>query len=206
MTITLDPFDPSTWGERERVYFEKVDSALERRTNLLFSNGLPEHAVYLIEKFFANAKKKVRLFSGSLRRTIGGVDVYGNPRVAMAVEKMLTGGVSLQIVLQKAMDVDVNETWVDHPLVRIGDRLNDAGRVSGSLEIRQSSQASIKHLEKFKFLNHWMVMDRTAYRLETDIRKTTAHVNFGDSEMAGALADIFDNVLFGSAERLVRPS
>ena len=205
MTIALDPFEPSTWSEKEKVYFEKVDSALAQETNLLFSNGLPQHAVYLIEKFFTNAKTKVRLFSGSLRRTVGGVVVYGNPRVAQAVEKMLTGGVSLQIVLQNAIDVDVNQTWKDHPLVRIEDRLNEAGRVSGSLEIRQSSKDSVRHLEKFKFLNHWMVMDRTAYRLETDIRKTTAHVNFGDREMAGALADIFDNMLFRSAKPLTRP-
>ena len=206
MTTTLDPFDPGTWSERERTYFEKVDSALALATNLLFSNGLPAHAVYLIERFFANAKKRVRLFSGNLRRTVGGVDVYGNPRVAKAVEKMLTGGVSLQIVLHSAIDVDVNETWIDHPLVRIADHLKKAGGVSGSLDIRQSSRDSIEHLRKYKFLNHWMVMDRTAYRLETDIRKAKAHVNFGDREMASALADIFDNVLFRSAEPLMRPA
>ena len=205
MTTTLDPFDPGTWSESEKVYFDRVDSALALQTNLLFSNGLPAHAVYLIEKFLTNAKKKVRLFSGSLRRTVGGVDVYGNPRIAKAVEKMLAGGVSLQVVLHNAIDVDVKGTWIDHPLVRIADRLNKVGGVSGSLDIRQSSQDSIEHLRRYKFLNHWMVMDRTAYRLETDIRRAKAHVNFGDGEMASALADIFDNVLFRSAEPLMRP-
>ena len=205
MTIVLDPFDSDTWSERERTYFERVDSAIALETNLLFSNGLPQHAVYLIEKFFTNAKEKVRLFSGSLSRTVGGVDVYGNPMVAKAVEKMLTNGVSLQIVLHNAIDVDVDETWIDHPLARIADRLNKTGGVSGSLDIRKSSQDSIEHLRKHEFLNHWMVMDRTAYRLETDIRRAKAHVNFGDSDMANVLADIFDDVLFRSAERLVRP-
>lgn len=202
MTTALDPFNPDTWSETERAYFHKVDSALERGTNLLFSNGLPEHAVYLIEKFFTNAKEEVRLFSGSLSRAIRDVEVYGNPKVAAAVEKMLSSGVSLQVVLHNAIDVDEHESWVDHPLVRIKNRLKREGRLSGSLHIRQCSQDGIRHLEKFKFLNHWMVMDRTAYRLETDIRRARAHVNFGDREMAGILADIFDDVLFCSAKPL----
>ena len=205
MTTTFDPFNPDTWTDREEAYFRKVDSAIELGTNLLFSNGLPQHAVYLIERFFMNAKEVVRLFSGNLSRAIGDVEVYSNPKVAAAVEKMLSSGVSLQVVLHNAIDVDEDETWIDHPLVRIKDRLNEAERLSGSLDIRQSSQDSIRHLEKFKFLNHWMVMDKSAYRLETDIRRARAHVNFGDNDMARVLADIFDNVLFRSAKPLMRP-
>ena len=205
MTTTLDPFNPDTWSETEAAYFRKVDSALKDGTDLLFSNGLPQHAVYLIEKFFMNAKEVVRLFSGSLSRVIGGVEVYGNPRVVTAVEKLLSSGVSLRVVLHNSIDVGENETWVDHPLVRVANHLAN-GRLSDSLEIRQSSKGSIEHLVKFKFFNHWMVMDKTAYRLETDIRRARAHVNFGDSEMAGTLADIFDDVLFRSAIPLERQS
>lgn len=200
MTITLDPFVPDTWNETERDYFRRVDQAVEQRANLLFSNGLPEHAVYLIEKFFMNAKEEVRLFSGRLSRAIGGVEVYGNRRISSAVEKMMAAGVSLHVVLQDAIDVDTNETWIDHPLVRVHRGMGK--EKLGSLEIRQASAAAIEHLRQFKFLNHWMVMDRTAYRLETDVRRAAAHVNFGDSEMAGVLADIFDDVLFKSARPL----
>ena len=201
MTMTLDPFDPGTWSGTERAYFERVDQAIEQQANLLFSNGLPEHAVYLIEKFFINAKEKVRLFSGCLSRTIGRVEVYGNARIASAVQKMMAEGVSLQIVLQETIDVGTNESWIDHPLVRVENSMTKDGK-RGSLDIRQASAGAIEQLKRHKFLNHWMVMDRTAYRLETDVRKAAAHVNFGDVDMAGVLADIFDDVLFKSATPL----
>ena len=202
MTTTLDPFNPDTWNEREKTYFDKVDQAIEQRTNLLFSNGMPEHAVYLIEKFFTNAREIVRLFTGSLSRTVGPVEVYGNPSVATAVRKMLTRRVQLRVVLQSEIDVRSDETWVDHPLVRIERKMKEDGTLRGLLDMRQASPDSIEHLKKFKFLNHWMVMDKTAYRLETDVRRAVAHVNFGDADMAGALADIFDDVLFSSARPL----
>lgn len=197
----LDPFDPDTWNETERGYFDKVDQAMEQQANLLFSNGLPEHAVYLIERFFMNAKEKVRLFSGRLSRTIGGVEVYGNARIASAVQKMMAEGVSLQIVLQEKIDVGTDESWVDHPLVRVENSMTKNVK-RGSLDIRQAAADAIEHLKRHKFLNHWMVMDRTAYRLETDVRRAAAHVNFGDGDMAGVLADIFDEVLFKSATPL----
>ncbi len=202
MTTTLDPFNPDTWSEEEKAYFEKVDTALAQGADLLFSNGRPQHAVYLIEKFFTHAKKEVRLFSGRLSRTVRGVEVYGNHRIAAAVENLLTANVKLQVVLQDDIDVDAGQTWVDHPLARIEARLKQAGKLSGSLDIRQSSPDSIRHLEEFSFLNHWMVMDRTAYRLETNVRRAAAHVNFGDGKMANMLADIFDDVLFKSAKQL----
>lgn len=148
-----------------------------------------------------NAKDKVRLFSGRLSRTIGRVEVYGNPRVAAALQKMIARGVNLHVVLQDKIDVDADETWVDHPLVRTESGMA-RNTERGVLDIRQASAGAIEHLRQHKFLNHWMVMDRTAYRLETDVRKAAAHVNFGDGDMAGVRADIFDDVLFQSARPL----
>lgn len=203
-TTKLDPFDPQTWSEQESRYFGEVDAALAAGSDLLISNGKPEHAVYLVEKFLAHAKKSVRLFSGRLSRAVGGVEVYGSPEVGEAADKLLTNLGALQIVLEHDIDVDEGAAWAAHPLVRIKDRLEKEGRLTGHLEIRQASEESLAHLRRFNFLNHWMVMDDSAYRLETDARKATAHVNFGDAEMAGMLAHIFDR-LFKDATPLPSP-
>ena len=191
LTMKLDPFDPQTWSEQERRYFGEVDAALVASSDLLISNGKPEHAVYLIEKFFTHAKESIRLFSGRLSRAIGDVEVYGNPKVGEAAEKLLANQGNVQIVLEHDIDVDDGVVWAEHPLIQIRDRLEKEGRLTGQLEVRQASEESLTHLRRFNFLNHWMVMDDRAYRLETDARKATAHVNFGDAEMAGMLAHVF---------------
>ena len=198
----LDPFDQRTWTKDERNYFYAVDEALDGSANRLISNGKPQHAAYLIEKFLAHAQKIVRIFSGHLARNVHGVAVYENARVLAAAEKLLKKGASLRIVLEGEIDLREGETLADHPVQQLAHRLRNEDAMKSKLHIRQASKDSLDHLRSRNFPYHWMVMDESAYRLETDIGKAKAHANFGDGEMANRLARIFDHLLFNQATPL----
>jgi len=198
----LDPFDPETWTKDEREYFHAVDEALAGSIDQIISNGKPQHAAYLLEKFLAHAQQVVRIFSGRLARTVNGVEVYGNAQVLAAAERLLKQGASLRIVLEEGIDLRTGETVTDHPVERLACRLRNDGTMKGVLDMRQASKDSLDHLKSRDFKYHWMVMDESAYRLETDLRKAKAHANFGDGEMAGKLARIFDRLLFNQATPL----
>lgn len=198
----LDPFDSKTWTKDERDYFRAVDKALKGSIDRLISNGKPQHAAYLIEKFLAHAQQVVRIFSGRLARAVNGVEVYENDQVLAAAEKLLKKGASLHIVLEQDIDLRTGETWTDHPVAQLACRLRKEGMIDGVLDIRQASEGSLTYLKDRDFPYHWMIMDESAYRLETDIGKAKAHANFGDGEMAGKLARIFDHLLFNRATPL----
>lgn len=202
MQTKLNPFDHSTWNDEERRYFQLVDEALAQMENKVISNGRVEHAAYIIQKFLIHGKHRLRMYSGKLSRTYNGFTVYGNDTILDAVCAFLgRPGTELTIVVEHGLDVELNETAEDHPVVRAVRRMGN--RLQGGLEIRRASQSDVDYLREHNFSNHWMVMDDHAYRLETNLEKAGAHVNFCDLEMAEALTQIFDHVLYGRANRLV---
>ena len=204
MTKALDAFDPTTWTDAERYYFANVDEALETARNVVLSNGRPQHAVYLIEKFFRNAQHVVRLFSGRLSRTYGGVSVYTNPRVVDAAADLVgRANCKLSVIVEEEIDVEPGQPVADHPLARMASALKTRGEMRGRFEVRQASRTAIDFLRRKDYCHHWMVMDRRAYRLETDTEQVKAHVNFGDSTTAGALVTIFDQLLYPSSKDLI---
>ena len=198
----LDPFDHATWSEGERYYFEHADDALKHKTDVLISNGKPEHAVFLTHRFFVHAEYQIRLFSGTLSRKYGNVHIYGNQHIVDALRQLLSDIKSINIVLERPIDVDSDQSADDHPIVRTASELKQEGRLRGTLEIRQANQDALDFLRTHNFLYHWMVMDETAFRLETDIAHTQAHANFGDFNMAATLARLFDRVLYRQSTRL----
>ena len=201
MTKVLDPFDPSTWGDDEKLYFNQIDLALEESLNLPLSNGKPAHAVYLIDMLLRNATKNIRLYSGNLRQVWDDIDVYRHEVILDAVSVLLKRGADLFITLEEDID---GGSVMEHPLVRSAFKWNDEGLMKGLLDIRQADQSSIAYLEERDFNHHWMVMDEQAYRLEADTGDIKAHVNFGDEVVGEALTKIFDRRLFRTARPLVR--
>ena len=197
--ITLDPFDARTWDEHERLYFREIDLAQQRKLNMLISNGKPEHAAYLIDKFFRHAQSDIRLFSGRLSRSMGGVEIYGNPHIHEAAQGLFKRGCRMRVVLEDTIDAPSDDPN-QHPLVRIASEFKEPDH--GFLDIRMANPSSTAFLKEQGYLHHWMVMDDHAYRLETDTGAVKAHVNFNDENAAEALSSIFDNLLFEHGEPL----
>ena len=130
MTKVLNPFDPSTWGDDEKLYFNQIDLALEESLNLPLSNGKPAHAVYLIDKLLRNATKNIRLYSGNLRQVWDDIDVYRHEVILDAVSVLLKRGADLFITLEEDID---GGSVMEHPLVRSAFKWNDEGPHEGAL-------------------------------------------------------------------------
>ena len=201
---TIDPFNPETWGENEKVYFSQIDSAFGSKRPLLIGNGEPAHAAYLIERFLTNAEQEVCLFSGCLKQDAQGVALYSDPHIHEAMCNLFDRGGKLMIVLED--DVDADEKDVDnHPMVARAKQWADDNDGVGSkpfFDIRKATSSSIQRLKADDFYHHWMVMDRRVFRLEMDMESYKAGVGFGRYDVADALATIFDD-LFEGATRLI---
>lgn len=192
----INPFSSDTWGPEERAYFEGVDSALRVKSRVPFGNGKPAHAAYLIDKFFAKAANHVRLFSGCLTQEAQGIALYGNPHIHRTVEGFLQRGGKLSIMLEDTIDAP-NKDALQHPLIKAALAVR-----SDAMQLRQAAKVSIDGLKSADYHYHWMVMDKRAFRLETNIEQYKAAVCFGRADVAVALASLFDK-MFEKAEQLI---
>ena len=196
MTTVLDPFDDATWG-RERSYFEQIDLALRGKSDMLIGNGRPAHALYLIDKFFANATTQVRLFSGCLKQEAQGIKLYASPHIHRTMEALIERGGRLSIMLEEDIDAP-NGNAREHPLIEAALAIDD----SDSLQLRKAAKSSVDHLKEADYHHHWTVMDDWAFRLEIDIEKYRAAACFGRPDVAKALASIFDR-MFEKAKPII---
>lgn len=188
----LDPFDQSTWDKNERSYFDSVMRAHVESSDILISNGKPEHAAFLLKMFLDHTKDTLRIFSGSLARSLRGTLVFENPNVIAAATSFFNRGCSIRVVLEGELDVRRDERWMDHPLVVAAKEANAEDRC----QILKAANDSLAILRKANLCKHWMTMDESAYRLEHDPHEAKAVVNFGNVDMAKALATIFDRLLY----------
>ena len=188
----LDPFNSTTWSDNERAYFQSVETACREGRNTPISNGLPEHAAFIIRLFLANAQRTVRLVSGGLPvKYQDRVPVFGSFYVVAAAMDFLTRPKSeFQIILHGELS-DVS-TIDNHPLVWMAKRLGEEGRLTGTLTVKQLSNSWERALREGDMLWHWMTMDESAYRIESDIEEPAAVVNFGEPEYTMELAGMFD--------------
>ena len=190
----LDPFNSTTWSDNERAYFESVETACRERRNTPISNGLPEHAAFIIRLFLANAQRTVRLVSGGLPvKYEDRVPVFGSFYVVAAAMDFLTRPKSeFQVIVHGELS-DVS-TIDNHPLVWMAKRLGEEGRLTGTLVVKKLSDLWERALRDRDMLWHWMTMDESAYRIEGDIKKPAAIVNFGEPEYTAKLAGLFDHL------------
>ena len=183
----------------ESRYFDLVDQACRNSEAKTISNSVPKHAVYLIHTLLTNAKSRIRLLTGSLRRDEGGVEVYANEKLAEVAYVFLSRPeTKLQIVLRDGVDGGGDPK--DHPFINA--ILGRSDR-RGKLELRKCDQSIGDKLKGDGFNMHWMTMDEDAYRLEYDTERFKAYADFGDPDTAKVLNELFDDLFFGPGEDLL---
>lgn len=214
----FNPFDDGNLKPEHREFAKYVDMAMQGRGGLAFRNDSTFHAVYLIYKFFMGAEKDVRIFSGELRcRAPEGspdadMKIYEDRHVIGAVGAFLSDeGTSLRIVVEKEPPGGIKR----HPLVRKLAELGDANELRGSCEIaylpKDGGQREVADGPAGREVNgkssrqHMIIMDREAYRLETNDKKAEAVVNFNDKAKVKKLIKDF-NSLWDIATPLWSPS
>ena len=62
----------------EQLYRDMVDRRFKGNDPRSFNNRKPEHAAYLIGRFFDHATSTIRLYCGNLARAMNGVQMEGN--------------------------------------------------------------------------------------------------------------------------------
>ena len=190
----VDPFDPATWAEEDEAYFDAIDAALKSRDKRYISNGHPKHAAFLVHRFLTHAVDVVRIYSGSLSRTLDGVDVYGNSHIVAVARDFLDRDGHIRVVVQNDVDLPSGENIEDHPFVSLVEGVQS----KGSLVVKKAAGTRKDELPNY----HWMVMDESAYRLETDVRNAKAHASFGAPRVAMQLAQLFDGILYEDGKTL----
>ena len=200
-------FDPGTWDDDDRLYFEHVDRMLEKRRNTLIGNSQPLHAVYLINAVLRSATKTFRLFSGSLKQNHSGdqdMPIYSAPEVIASACGLLGKPESrLDILLENDIDVGERQSAHDHPLVKAIRDLPDSDRL-GSFRLHKADDHVIKRLQQAEICDHLMVVDERAIRLETEHSGARAFANFGDSDMGRQFAEFYDKVIWKNSVQLIR--
>lgn len=174
----------------EQLYREMVDRAFNGNDTRSFSNGKPEHAAYLIRRFFDHASATIRLYCGSLARTMSGVQVYESSDViSSALGFLRRENTRLLIVLQDKIDADSPD---EHPLLRAIARAEP--RIEGSTRV-YTNGVQMGGNGNPVTIPHFMVMDQKGYRIEVDTRKVIASAKVNDVSQSQRLAQFFDQVL-----------
>ena len=179
--------------DEELFYFDYVDWMIRERRNEWLSNAKPEHAVYIMRKFFENATEKIRVFTGRLKQYKGDISVWADPDVIEAARGFLNKSGTQLLIVSEDGEID-NEP---HPFIQT---LRDfAGQ--GKMQIRTADKVSIRFLKKHDICRHFVLMDNRGIRLETDPSKTQAHVNFNmNKSYSETYGWVFDEVLFDVAQ------
>lgn len=180
----LDPDAPEKLSQQYKALIDRVAYDHEDK---VIGNSSPDHAAYIIRRLLETASKAVRICTGSLSQTFGGVPIYRDTGIIDAVTLFLNKpDTTMSIIV--ADSIDGGE---EHPLLR---RVSDsaAGDRCTVLQLR----ADVK--DKAKLVPfHFSVADDIAYRLEPDPEEVEAIVNFGDRRIATALASFFDDLAEG---------
>ena len=183
----------------EKDYYEIVDEAFESDGERLINNGRPEHAAYLIRKFFERAQSRVLMFSGHLTRAVGTIPVFESSEIVDAARRfLLRPGSELHIVLGGEIDVDDGDEPKDHPLIAGVQEEYDWGFFRGRMTLSQADSQDSP-------FQHFLVMDDEACRIETDSERIKAVVAFRHRELCESAADMFDRIKGRSAPLLTIP-
>lgn len=194
--------DPRTWTDDQKIYFDGVDRMAKSRADIRFSNGLPEHAAYLILTFFRNAQSRVRIFCEHLTQTAENaagnkVNIYSDENIVdEAIRFVLQPDAKLDIVLRDRLDVERQASAQSHPLIGGIIEVLGQSEAKKKLKLRQVSSEVLQFLKDQKYLHDMMVMDKRAWRIETQAgaNGVKAQVNLGDGKGAKWLSGLFDRL------------
>ena len=172
------------------VYQQLVDRCARERLNLQISNGSAFHARILITKLFEIAQEEVQIVSGRLTDTSRkGIDVYGYETVIAAAKKFLANPGTVLSILVQMGSIDRGQQN------RLLNALITDPKRNGSLQIFIPKSNIFD-----ESLPHFMVADRSGYRLETgkdaspEEEAIKAIANFGDPKSGKALSALFDEL------------
>lgn len=178
----------------DRDYKDIIDRCAESDENFVINNGNAAYAAYLLTKFFVKAKKQVRIFTGELF-----VEVFDNQDLIDAAVKFLFNDADCKIVVAFQEEEGKSSKVLERDFVKKLAGLSETEN-SGKLEIYSIS------LDLDGQVNHFAVMDSSAFRYELDHDKKSAVANFGDQKNSGKLKEFFDKLIADYSTKIPIPA
>jgi len=163
-------------------YKDIINRCAEAGENFVINNGNAMHAAYLLTKFFAMAKKQVRIFTGELF-----AKVFDDPHLINAAVNFLSNDADRKIVVAFQEEEGKNSRVLERDFVK--KLTTTLPENSGKLKIYSIS------LDLDGQVNHFAVMDSSAFRYELDHDKKSAVANFGDQKNSNKLKQFFDKLI-----------
>ena len=158
-------------------YRKEVKELADNKSSSIIPNSSIEHAAVLIENLFSHAGHSIRIFSGNLNP-----EVYSKSEVVCAAEKFLSkdsseGEKRLEIIVQGGIG-DGNEN-------KLFDLCKTYDSVCG-IKLADEQDKSLG--------SHFIVTDKTAYRLEPDRNQHVAYACFNNPVSACQLDKAFNEM------------
>ena len=160
-------------------YRKEVKNLADSNSSNIIPNSSIEHAAVLIENLFSHAHHSIRIFSGNLNPK-----VYNKREVICAADKFLSRDTSeaakkLEIIVQNEIEIGDGDE----------NKLYDLCKKYESIcEIKLADEQG-KSVE-----SHFIVTDKTAYRLEPDRNKHVAFACFNNPDSACELDRFFEEM------------
>ena len=170
---------PVSPGTGEENYRHIVNRLMETGSDVLISNGVPQHAAALIECFFRNAAVEVKIVSESLRQ-----DVYDTADVVNSFLGAVRRGISVQFIVRNIGKSEGHFASV----------LKSASLEKGNRVFLKTNVSDSKMLQEDVAAN-FAIMDRKAFRFETSSGVACkAFASMNNPVIAGDLGVIFDRL------------
>ena len=200
-----NPFDETTWNDKDRYYYRYLNRMLNKGLDAQISNADPQHAAYLFRELLTRTKKFMRLFTGELSAGRSR-EIFESPEIAYAANRMLSQDQRRLIIVVDEAPKQVIRCWEDQILMRSIRKSRNQGNLVGKLEIRLANAEATAFLKERNHYYPLMVMDDSAYRVETGAPLIPAHANFGDTKGAREYVAFFGDVLYRDSEEIVTVS
>jgi len=155
------------------LYREVIFQLFETESKTQFSNGAPAHAAVIFEAMLQYAKESVKIFCKEL---LG--EVFGCPRVIMALKGAIERGVCVQVLTQHAPNKSQFLEILKSEMTN--------GRKS---RIATTNNPKLKS-HKVNFA----VMDEKAFRYEDDASEISAFACANNPSASKGLSEDFDKI------------
>lgn len=165
-------------------YFAIVNRCADNEENFPIPNRDAKHASFILETLFRKATSEVCIFTGRLFADVFGAQALIGKAINFLNEKPKA---KLKIIYQDSL---TREQILENNFIQ--KIVDSIGLDSEKLEIYKTGA---KHSS---LVNHFCVMDKKAFRYELDHETREATANFGDTETAQKLSDIFEAIITGS--------
>lgn len=182
--LLLPPDAVDEMTQEEAAYYSSIDEAAENRSDKVFENGHPYHALYLIYKLTSIAKKHLRIYTGRLGQHWEQFEPLFRNKVLIArIDSALKAGVEVSILVED-QSVDLKT----HPIAALEHHKK--------FSLHHLHSADREALERANYNRHFAVADTEAYRLEffDNEDSVTADASFCGAELARTLASVFDGL------------